>query len=262
MSHRLRHWLPLISGFFIIVASCNKRNDGGSAGTLSYANGTNVIFLKNTASGDVVIQPDHQLPAGGEFEGWPDGIEIDDNTGAINISDSETGLKYRVKYTAPNGDTSVCMVLLSGITFTDKFYHLSQNDSVANPVYNANPANSVPLTGSNFDEGNVANSGGCSVQTFNGTINLAETVRNGIFGAVPQNNERRDFEIKYRLNDESGKALNKLKVRLYYYDTMADVPQDLWDELNDRQSQGVFLRSANAQQVAKPRPPCVIITGQ
>ena len=261
----------ILVGLIIFAVSCEKGGqEPGLAGPLSYGNGTNILYLK--PSGSNTVFPDQRRS--GEYTAWPEGIEINDQTGEINISDSETGLKYRITYKAPNGDTSSTIVLLSGITFTDKFYILAQNDSVANPVYNADPANAVPLSGSSFDEGNLANLSGCAVQTTNGVINLAETVRRGgIFGPNPQNDDREDIEIQYRLNDGSGKALNKLKVRLYWYDTMADVPQDLWQTLNDRQNQGVFLRSAGApasgtmrgtgvSAIAKPRPPCVIIIGQ
>ncbi len=253
--------------------SCDKKGGTDPINTsgLSYANGSNTLYLKNQA-GDQTIYPDQRR--NGQYTAWPEGVEIDDNTGAINISRSETGLKYKIRYTALNGDTSSTIVLLSGITFPDKFYNLSQNDSVAKPVYNANPSNTLPVTGSNFDEGNLANISGCSVKTTNGQINLSETVRNGLFGTIPQNDVRKDIDIKYRLNDGSGKALNQLKVRLYYYRTMADVPADLWEILNDRQSQGVFLRTMSPEfigstlrgtgttAIAKPRPPCVIIIGQ
>lgn len=261
-------YLPLVG--YLFIASCKKENDGPATG-LSYNNGRNIIYLKNQSS-DYIIYPDQSRI--GDYEAWPEGIEIDDYTGAINVSDSETGLKYKIKFTAPNGDTSSTIVLLSGITFPDKFYHMSLNDSIALPVYNANASNPVPLAGSNFDEGNLANSGGCSVETFTGEINLAQSIRNGIFGAIPQNDERKDFEIKYRLNDESDKALNKIQVRLYYYNTLADVPADVWQILDDRQNQGVFLRantntntpssfrSSSTTALAKPRPPCVIIIGQ
>jgi hypothetical protein len=161
------------------------------------------------------------------------------------------------------------MVVLSGITFTDHFFRLSQGDSIAPPVYNASIFRTLPLNGSNFDEGNSANGGGCSVKTDNGKINLAESVRNGVFGNnPPRNDDNKEVEIKYRINDGSGKSLNKLKVKLYWYNSMADVPQYLWDILNDRSSQGVFLRNGNItntelaariEQLAKPRPPCVII---
>jgi hypothetical protein len=127
----------------------------------------------------------------------------------------------------------------------------------------------LPISGSNFDDDNTANTGGCAVRTDNGSINLAESVRKGVFGAIPKNDDQKTIEIKYRINDASGKSQNKLKVLLYWYETMADVPQYVWDILNDRTTEGVFLRGAGnsadplstsrLQRLAKPRPPCVVI---
>lgn len=160
------------------------------------------------------------------------------------------------------------MVVLSGVTYFDKYHHFSQNDTVSLPIYNASEARALPVNGSIFDEGNTANSGGCSVRTDNGKINLAQCVRNGVFGASPQNNVRRDFDIVYRLNDSSNKSLNKIRVRLYYYNTMADVPPDVLQEMQARQDDGVFLRNGNStvtntstlvSGASKPRPPCIVI---
>jgi len=246
------------------LVSCNKEiNDQSGPYNLSY--GDSILYQQPSAS-DYIVYP--LTRRNGVYSGFPDGIEIDDITGAINISKSETGLRYRITHTAPDGTETMIKVVLSGITFTDHFYRLSTGDSIAHPVYNANPSRILPLSGSSFDEGNIANGGGCSVRTDNGKINLAESVRNGVFGNNPGNDDQKEIEIKYRINDESGKSLNKLKVLLYWYNTLADVPQYLWDILSDRSSQGVFLRngtSSNSEitgrtgQVAKPRPPCVII---
>lgn len=250
--------------------SCKKSsNTPEGPYTLSY--GDSILYLD--PAGNNIIYPIEQRP--GVYTGFPDGIEIDENTGAIDVSDSETGLRYRITHTAPDGTITETKIVLSGITFTDHYYLLSSGDSVANPVYNADLNRILPLSGSSFDEGNTANGGGCKVYTNNGRINLAETVRNGVFGSVPKNDERRDFDIDYRLNDESGKSLNKIRVRLYYYETMADVPADLLQTLQDREELGVFLRggtqtytetpvlflntASRLNREARPRPPCVII---
>jgi hypothetical protein len=240
--------------------SCNKPADGTiPAYKLSY--GDSILYLKPSGS-NIIYPAEHRA---GTYSGFPDGIEVDDITGAINIENSETGLRYRITHTAPDGTITTTMVVLSGVTFTDHFFRLSQGDSVANPVYNASTSRILPISGSNFDEGNVANGGGCSVRTDNGKINLSESVRNGVFGHIPVNDDKKEVEIKYRINDGSGKSLNKLKVLLYWYNTMADVPQYVWDILNDRASQGVFLRGSMpggtdiVNQLAKPRPPCIII---
>jgi len=247
----------VLTVFFI---SCDKNQNGNDPAPvymLSY--GDSIVYLRSQSS-DYIIYPTETRA--GTYSGFPEGIEINETTGAINVSKSETDLRYRITHTSPDGIVTQTKIVLSGITFPDKFYHLSQNDSIAFPVYNANSATALPLNGSVFDEGNGANAGGCSVQTINGQINLAQCIRNGIFGTTPQNDIRKDFEIAYRLNDGSGKALNKLKVRLYYYNSMADVAADLLETLQDRETQGVFLRTSGTARVAKPRPPCVIIVNQ
>lgn len=238
-------------------AGCNPSSGIDSPFTLSY--GDSIIYMK-AAAGDYIVNPVSSRP--GTYTGFPEGIELDENTGAINVSKSETGLRYRITHTAPNGTKTETKVVLSGITFTDKFYYLSSGDSVANPIYNSSPSRTLPLAGSSFDEGNICNNAGCAVKTTNGTINLAATVRNGVFGTVPQNDRRETFEIKYRINDASGRNENKLKVLLYWYNTINDVPADVWETLNSRQAEGVFLRGGGtgiANAAAKPRPPCVII---
>ncbi len=253
--------LMTISLFWV---SCQK-NAGEPTGPYNLTYGDSILYLKPT-TGDYIISP--LTHRNGIYSAFPEGIEIDDKTGAINISKSETGLRYRIIHTAPNGTITTTKIVLSGITFTDHYYRIASGDSLASPVYNASTSRILPLSGSNFDEGNLANSGGCSVKTTNGQINLAETIRNGVFGTTPKNDERKDFDIEYRLNDASGKSKNKLRVRLYYYDTMADVPPDLLTTLQDRQDLGVFLRGAGEastssanriEREARPRPPCVII---
>lgn len=267
----MRYSNAIYYGLLIIVLSslaiaCNKEtNNSDSSGPYQLSYGDSIIFMK-AAAGDYIVNPTTTRP--GTYSGFPDGIEIDDNTGAINVSKSETGLRYRITHTAPNGTITETKVVLSGITFKDHFYYLSNNDSIAFPIYNADENRILPLNGSVFDEGNIANGGGCSVRTDNGKINLKETIRNGVFGAVPRNDAQETFEIKYRINDGSGKTENKLKVLLYWYNTINDVPQYVWDILNDRTTQGVFLKnspsntttiSGRTGQLAKPRPPCVII---
>ncbi len=253
----------IFSAFILMVSSflwlsCTKgSNDQTGPYNLSY--GDSILYLRPSA-GDYIVYPTSQRP--GTYSGFPEGIEIDDQTGAINVSESETGLRYRITHTAPDGTKTQTLVVLSGITFKDHFYYFSAGDSIALPIYNANESRILPLSGSTFDEGNLANTGGCSVKTDNGKINLAETIRNGVFGSPPRNDAQQTFEIKYRVNDGSGKTLNKLKVLLYWYNTINDVPQYVWEILNDRTSQGVFLKNGvglRTEQAAKPRPPCVII---
>ena len=225
-----------------------------------------IIYLKDDILDNYIVEP-LKSPVG-IYTGFPDGIEIDSATGKINVSESETGLRYRITYTSPKGETSSTTIVLSGMNFKDKFYRLSQGDSLAFPIYNASVARVLPVSGSNFDEGKVANASGCAIKTTNGQINLPATVRNGVFGKDPKNDVRKDFDIFYRLNDKSSKSLNRLRVRLYYYKSMADVAPDLLQTLKDRENLGVFLESntnsstvsvARTNREARPRPPCIIL---
>ena len=124
--------------------SCNK--DGNTAppvnNKLSY--GDSVFYVRDQAT-DYIIMPNETRP--GAWSGFPEGIEINDKTGAVTINKSETGLRYKISF-VPDGskDTISTIILISGINYFDKIYNLSNNDTLAMPVYNANAQNPVPGT--------------------------------------------------------------------------------------------------------------------
>jgi hypothetical protein len=250
--------------------ACHKSsidNTGQQPGDTPYnlSYGDSILYLQ-PSSDDYIVSPKESRE--GTYTGFPEGIEVDEKTGAINVSKSESGLRYLITYVSPKGDSSQTKVVISGITFKDNLYYLSENDSIAFPIYNASASRALPTDGSVFDEGNTANSGGCSVKTLNGQINLSETIRNGVFGATPTNDAKQEFDILYRLNDGSKKSLNKLRVKLYYYETVNDMTPDLIETLQTRQNDGVFIGSRTmgtpvssdkALKAAKPRPPCIVV---
>ena len=75
----------------------------------------------------------------GQYFGFPEGIDIDQNSGAINVTKSETGLATGSAL-SPSGTTDSIntLIVISGINFLDGFYKLTTADSVIKPVYNAN----------------------------------------------------------------------------------------------------------------------------
>jgi len=271
----------------ISITACKKASDSQQItpppppphhlpGGYSLGYGDSVFYLNNQPS-DYIVSPSQ--PGDGLYYGFPEGIEIDTASGAINISKSETGLKYRI-YFIPTGttDTFSTTITISGINFLDGFYKLSTADSILRPLYNARATNPIPgvNNGSVFDEGSSCNSAGCTVDVANGEMNLAQTVRNGVFGATPSNNDRHEFQLNYRINDNSGKALNTLKVKLYYFNSMNDITQEVYDLITSRQ--GTILDAASQVllsglpitvnsttsvngriKAAKPRPPCIFI---
>ncbi len=281
----------LLKGTFLLILliafySCKKDNSaangsilpGPPAGvTLSY--GDSIFFLENQAADYKVLPINGGV---GEYSGFPDGIDLDSKTGEINISKSETGLRYRITF-VPSGttDSISTVVVISGINFLDGFYKLTTTDSVILPLYNANQGSAIPgiNNGTLFDEGSGCNSAGCNVDISAGSINLAQTVRNGVFGTTPSNNDRHEFQLNYRINDQSSKSLNTIRVKLYYFDSISDVTQEAYDIIASRQGAlfGVqprpvtferFITSVNSitavntKAPPKPRPPCIFILGR
>jgi hypothetical protein len=265
--------------------SCKKTNTtGGTTSpppggyTLSY--GDSIFYLKSQAS-DYIISPVQSRA--GQYIGFPEGIDLDGNTGQINISKSETGLRYRITF-IPDGtnDSISTAIVISGINFLDGFYKLTTADSVLKPVYNANGNGNIPgvNNGSTFDVGSGCNTAGCNVNTALGSINLAQTVRNGVFGSTPSNNDRHEFQLNYKINDKSGETLNTIRVKLYYFDTINDVTQECYDIISSREGAlfGVQPRTipflgftsvnsttqvnTSSKPTPKPRPPCIFILGR
>lgn len=273
-TRKLLPFLLLILGAF---AACKKNDDGNKPGSnysLSY--GDSVIYARNSA-GDHIVTP--ATPMTGNYEGFPDGIELDEKTGAINVSKSETGLRYRITFT-PEGSskTYTTVVLLAGINYLDAFYFLSKNDTVSRAVYNGDLSKTVPVSANTvFDVDLGCNKEGIAVSTKDGNINLMQTIRNGFFGKYPDNDSRAEFELKYKIDDKSQQANQSVKIKLYYYNTLADVPQKYWDLLKERE--GTILWANNTYNPAnelisgiagvdgiagraRPRPPCIFIIGR
>ena len=269
----------------VALFSCKKDNVAGgnppppSGSDLSY--GDSIFYIRNQAT-DYIVTP--LKIREGQYSGFPDGIDIDQNTGAINISKSETGLRYRISFVpAGSTDSIQTTIVISGINFLDGFYKLTTADSVIRPLYNANINNSIPgvNNGTTFDVGSGCNTAGCNVNVAVGSINLAQTVRNGVFGPTPANNDRHEFDLNYEINDKSGKALNTIRVKLYYFNSIADVTPEVYDIINSREGAildvqpksipfaGFTSTNSTSSQTAvlgkvlpKPRPPCIFILGR
>jgi len=73
--------------------------------------------------------------------------------------------------------------------------------------------------------------------------------------------------MTYKLNDGSDGSVNKLKVKLYYFETMNDVTPEADSIISSRQGSiigpGNIVPAALAFNNAqiKPRPPCIFIVG-
>ena len=265
--------------------TCNYAPDYGSAVICPAYRGPN---------NDHKVKPKNDPPPG-FYYAWPEGLVINQSTGEINVTKSESGAKYIIGFVpAGGGDTCLSELTIGGINYVDSVYVLSANDTLALPHFNANP---IPVSvwhpsddrvyrgssgggrgGGNdkceFDDGDDDDNGNGAadepppgqrandqkvrVRTLSGIINLKKTLDEGAFGPNPQNGDRKQVTIYYRLNDCSVKALQKIKVDLIYYEKKSDIPVVL---LNDvRAKRNSFMTTRIIAPDGKPRPPQIFVT--
>lgn len=223
------------------------------------------------------------LSATGIYTASPDGLAINSDTGVIDVNASDTGLKYKITFT-PTGSNQVCETFLTigGVNYLDGVYVLSQNQLTAIPVYNGVPG--LPLPCEDDDDDDDDDDSSCDFDAENptgqlledlgfeisskGVIDLQKTVENGTFGDTPVNGTILDVELYYKLNDASALALNKIPLRFFYYQRLADVPQEVLDDIEQKRdliNEGTWDKNANLRVAntvrppRKPRPPYLVI---
>jgi hypothetical protein len=209
--------------------------------------GDSILYVQGTGRSAYLVSPVNTLGTG-KFVAWPKGLTIDANTGEIDMLQSEPGSRYNVGFVnAGTGDTAYQQVILAGITYPDGIYFVHSADSVLAPYYNASSTGSWLAGGAKqateLHGGGEQGSGGINavfnedgtgnqqliVDGGNGTLNLKASLDQGLFGSNPQNGDNKEIPIYYRLNDKSQMALQKTNIVVYYFNTLADVPQSLVD---------------------------------
>lgn len=260
----------LIIGLVIICGiGCKKDKDDPNTldGPESPANPINpgprlsygdTLFSLSNLPTNSVLPPVSKPNVAGYFKSIPKGLTIDTVTGNINISQSETGIRYKIYYLSNNGmPIDSVKLVISGIDYKDGIYELAATpiayDTVF-PIYNARPDLALPCGGDDddddssnciFDETDLDNDGNDDipgviqskllVDIKKGTIDAEASFRAGVFGSsTPGNGISQDFTFYYRLKDASNMTLNKITVRLYHFNKVSDIPQKLLDTLAER----------------------------
>lgn len=264
---------------------------------LSYGN--NLFWINNPQP---LILPISKPKGSGFFKAIPQGLAIDSLSGAINIPQSLTGIRFKVFMLNPLGTPlDSTFVIIGGIDYADSIYDVDATPNVydtAFAIYNANPALALPCSDSDddnqlacrFDETDTDGDGDDDVDGVSqekllvdekrGFIDVEASYRAGIFGNNPVNGTTRDFKMYYRITDGSNRAINAIDLRVYYYKKRSDIPQYLLDELQNRKRIGNRVRlepslqnnnrrinasvlTVDFEVYAKPkRPPLIIIVGQ
>ena len=192
---------------------------------------------------------------------------IDPNTGAINVTKSETGLKYAIGF-VKDGTTDTCLstLVIGGAAYMDSVYVIQAGQKNALPYFDANPylPSICQGNGCTFDVGGAARQQKVIINTASGVIDLDKTLNGsgllglgGAFGLLPVNGSTITTRIYYKLNDASNQALQHIDVQLQYFDTRSAIGAGLLgnviNKLNNLLSGNMISNSAN------PRPPLIII---
>jgi hypothetical protein len=260
----------------------------GSAGTtfncgdFAYSDTLIHINIEN----ENLLPPTKKLS--GTFEAVPEGLVLDSLTGEIDVNKSESGLKYKITFRPTNGAPECTTFLtISGVNYLDAIYVLEENQRYAIPIFNGDPLASTPCEDDDEDDdiddddcefdvegpdGTKLEDFGVSIDDDSGEIDLQETIEAGALGANPSNGDFEDFKMYYRLADNSGSALNSIDIRIYYFETTADIPQSLLDEMTEKNEQILNLPFQNPfsdyarvmadNPKAKPRPPYLLVVAR
>jgi hypothetical protein len=241
--------------------------------------GDSIIYLQPTKN-DYVVKPVNQTSLGkGKYIAWPTGLAIDSASGVINVSQSETGMRYLVGFVR-SGSTDTCLrnIILAGITYVDSVYVLSNNDTLAPAVFNAN-VNVAPVCNSGNQPGDDNKPDGddkcqfdkkgkdgkkghakdknVAVNTINGAINLKATLNSKAFGNNPANGTSVIVPIYYSLSDNSKQSLQLINVDLRFYNKRSEIPVSLLNEIQN--SRTSFYQNTPILSLA-PRPPVIVVT--
>jgi hypothetical protein len=237
--------------------------------------GDSIIYLQ-PATGNYIVKPINN-PDTGKYFSWPAGLDINPNTGAINVSKSEGGVRYNIGY-VKKGTTDTCMqtMILAGVSYPDSIYVLANNEQYARPYFNSDPnlvsicsGSGVPGGGITcmFDINGQVTRQHIAIDRNTGVIDLKNTLNQGAFGLFPLNGATVESTISYKLNDNSNMAMQHIPVKFIYYNKKSDVPPDLLNSLKDKLNKILnklllinLLGSASQSNSGNPRPPIIIIT--
>ena len=191
---------------------------------------------------------------------------LDQNTGAINITQSQTGMRYIMGFVkSGTHDTCLSQLIIGGAAYYDSVYVFANGATTAAPYFEANPyLPSVCANGGcTFDVTGSAAAQKVIVNKTTGVIDLQKTLDGslftlgGAFGLIPVNGQTLKTTIYYRINYGSNNALQQIQVQLMYYDSKSLINGGLLggiiNALDNVLSGNVISTSAS------PRPPLIIM---
>jgi hypothetical protein len=231
--------------------------------------GDSLVYTEPISGQDAILTPVNN-PGTGRYYSWPAGMVIDHNTGAIDLSQSQTGMKYIIGF-VPAGTTDTCLstLIIGGASYYDSAYVVASGGVKAVPYFDANPAVGSNCAGQGdgsgckFDVTGSAQAVSVFVNNSSGEIDLQKTLdgqgnKGGLFGANPVDGQTVIATIYYQLKHGSNNALEHIDVQFMYYGSVSSIPASLMNSLNTKLSDA--LNGLVIGTSANPRPPLVILT--
>ena len=233
---------------------------------LSYK-GNGSVFRPTDPSASFFITPtfEGEVPEG-RFTVEPEGLDIDTQTGVININTSEAGVQYYIRFASTDGSIACeTSIVIGGIDYLDRVYVLDSDEFEAVPIVDGINEevrsekgffDEAALFGLELGEGQPsAASRGLAIDSVTGVIDLRKTIDNFRKEGVDLTQEfTREFEIFYTL-EQQPTFLNSLKVQIFYYETVSDIPPELIALLKEKQRYPI-----NGREERK-RPSYLVIAG-
>ena len=221
--------------------------------------GDTLICSKNGNGPDYIVSPVNN-PGAGRYLSWPAGMTIDPVTGAINVSQSEAGLRYLIGF-VKQGTTDTCLtpLIISGMSYLDSVFVLSNGQKTSVPYFNADAtAVSACVSGNcEFDMNGQAAKDKVFINTTTGIIDLQKTLDQGAFGLNPVNGDLIEVTLSYKINDGCTKGVQKMNLKFMYFNNKSQIDIALINEVLSKQAS---IRGGNTNPGYKPRPPLIIIT--
>ena len=228
--------------------------------------GDSIIFPQPVTGSDYIVRPINNPPAG-KYYAWPLGMVIDSVTGAIDVTQSQTGMRYAIGFVKSGGtDTCLSTLIIGGADYMDSVYVLANGATTAAPYYDANAAlsNVCAGNGCTFDVTGSAAKQKVIIDKNTGVIDLTKTLNGtsllglgGAFGLLPADGSTITTTIYYKLNDASNQALQHIDVQIAYYTTKNIINSGLLGSLTNKLDN---ILSGNLITLgANPRPPLIII---
>ena len=230
--------------------------------------GDSVIYPQPTGGSDNIISLVND-PGPGHYFSWPAGLSLNEHSGAINISKSETGQRYAIGYVKDGThDTCLSTVIIGGADYMDSVYVLENGETIAVPYFDANAYQASDCSGPGnsghcaFDVNGSATGQGVFIDKFSGEIDLDKTLNGdkkkpGVFGSAPVNGATVNVIITYSLKKHSNSAPQSINVTLRYYDSMSQVDPAIVAAIQTRL---INIYSGNLISYSyNPRPPLIVI---